>query len=480
MCTIASLAQNNPGRRESLSLSTRTIAPPIGSNGLRRELGLGSTTAAVIGGIIAVGIFLTPAGMAKALGSPFLLLLVWLVIGAMTMSGALCYGELAARFPRAGGAYVYLKESYGPRLAFLFGWMCLLVMDPAITASLATGLAGYFGYIVPLPPVAIRLVGVTVICGLALMNILSIRASAAFLRWTTWLKLGLLGFLTLWAVAFRLGSWSNFQPFFAQREGSMPLAPALAVGVVGAFFSFGGWWDVGKIAGEVKDPGRTLPRALLFGMLVVTFVYIMVSAVFLYLVPLNKVTSNETFVAQAGEVLFGLTGGVIFAAIVIICLIGSLSALIMAAPPVYYAMAEDGLFLKAVARTHPRFGTPANAIVIQAIIASFLVMIGTFEQIISYAIFIAVFFLGLTISSLFIFRSRQEAEKSIILTLGYPVTPVVFLVLVALMLVLVGGRSPRQALLGVLVVLAGLPVYEIFRRRLVSTPPRDLAFSEEV
>ena len=159
------------------------------TEGLRRQLGLASTTAAVIGGIIAVGIFLTPAGMAKALGSPMWLLVVWIAVGATTLSGALCYGELAGRFPRAGGAYVYLRESYGPRTAFLFGWMCLLVMDPAVTASLATGLGGYFAYIVPLPPVLIKLVGAGVIWALCLLNILSIRFSAGFIRWTTWLKL---------------------------------------------------------------------------------------------------------------------------------------------------------------------------------------------------------------------------------------------------------------------------------------------------
>jgi APA family basic amino acid/polyamine antiporter len=468
-----------PYREGKISITT-IVAPP----GLQRQLGLGSTTAAVIGGIIAVGIFLTPAGMAKALGSPFWLLLVWLVVGAMTMSGALCYGELAGRFPRAGGAYVYLLESYGPRIAFLFGWMCLLVMDPAVTASLSTGLAGYFAYIVPLPPLAIKFVGVAVICGLCLMNIVSIRVSAAFLRWTTWLKLGLLGFLTIWAFAFRLGSWSNFTPFVAQHPGSLPLAPALGVGVVGAFFSFGGWWDVGKIAGEVRDPGRTLPRALLFGMLVVTVVYVVVSAVFLYLVPLGKVTSDETFVAQAGEVLFGPTGGIIFAAIVIICLIGSLSALIISAPRVYYAMAQDGLFMKAVAHTHPRFGTPANAIAIQGVIASFLVLIGSFEQIISYAIFIVVLFLGLTVASLFVLRPRHPASESVVLTPGYPLTPVLFLFLVVLVLVLVAGHSPRGALLGVVVVLAGLPVYEVFRRRLAliatdKQAPRDVQLPEE-
>ena len=442
-----------------------TTTDTVSGAGLRRELGLASTTAAVIGGIIAVGIFLTPAGMAKALGSPFWLLLVWLVVGAMTLSGGLCYGELAGRFPSAGGGYIYLRECFGPRLAFLFGWMCLLVMDPAVTASLATGLAGYFNYIVPLHPLLSKLVGVGVIWGLCLLNILSIRGMAGFIRWSTWLKLGLLGFLTIWAFTFRLGSWSNFVPIVAQHPGSLPLAPALGVGVVGAFFSFGGWWDVGKIAGEVRDPGRTLPRALLLGMLAVTAVYIIVSAVFLYLVPLDKVTSDQTFVAQAGAVLFGPTGGVVFAGIVIICLVGSLAALIMSAPRVYYAMANDELFFPAVARTHPRFGTPANAIVIQGSIASLLVLVGSFEQIISYALFIVVLFLGITVSGLFILRSRQQAGASVALTPGYPITPLAFLILVALMLFLVGAHSPRGAMMGVLVVSAGLPVYEIFRRR---------------
>jgi APA family basic amino acid/polyamine antiporter len=236
-----------------------------------------------------------------------------------------------------------------------------------------------------LPPLLIKLVGAAVIWALCLLNILSIRFSAGFIRRTTWLKLALLGFLTVWAFAFHLGSWSNFVPFVAQRPGSLPLAPALGVGVVGAFFSFGGWWDVGKIAGEVRDPGRRLPRTLLFGMLAVTAVYIVISAVFLYLVPLDKVTSDQTLVAQAGEVLFGPTGGVVFSAIVIVCLVGSLAALIISAPRVYYAMANDGLFFPAVAQTHPRFGTPANAIVIQGAISSFLVFMGSFEQIISYA-----------------------------------------------------------------------------------------------
>jgi len=440
--------------------STQSDASP-----LRRELGLASTTAAIIGGIVAVGIFLTPAGMAKALGSPFWLFVVWLVVGTMTLSGALCFGELAGRFPRAGGAYVYLRESFGPRLAFLYGWMCLLVMDPAVAASFAAGIGSYLGYIVHWPPLVMKFLGVSLIWMLCLLNILSIRLSAGFLRWMTWLKLGLLAFLTLWALAFRLGTWSNFTPFIAQRTGSMALAPALGVGVIGAFFSFAGWWDIGKIAGEIREPGKTLPRALLLGVIAVTLVYITVSAVFVYLVPVEKVTSDQTFVAQAGEVLFGPTGGVVFSLIVIICILSSLAALIMWAPRVYYAMANDGLFLKAVAQTHPRFGTPANAIAIHGFIASILVFAGNFEQIISYALFIVILFLGITVSGLFVVRSRQDVAESVVLTPWYPVTPIVFLALVLLVLSLVALRFRGGALLGVVVVLAGWPVYNVLQTR---------------
>src|SRR5204862_1915012 len=257
-------------------------------------------------------------------------------------------------------------------VAFLYGWMCLLVLDPGLTAALATGLASYAAFIIPLSALWSKVVAILVIWALFILNIFSIQISAAILRWSTWLKLGLLAFLVVWGLSLRLGNWSNFAPFVAQRPGSLPLGPALGAAMVGAFFSFGGWWDVSKIAGEVRDPGRNLPRAMLLGVLVVTAIYILVSIAFLYVVPLGRVTSDQTFVAQAGAILFGRAGGVVFAAIVVVCVLSSLAALIMSAPRVYYAMAQDGLFLKAVARTHPRFGTPANAIFIQGLVASVL------------------------------------------------------------------------------------------------------------
>jgi basic amino acid/polyamine antiporter, APA family len=429
------------------------------AEGLRRQLGLGSAAAAVAGEAIAVGIFLTPAGMAKSLGSPFWLLVVWLAVGAMTLSGALCYGELAGRFPRAGGAYVYLHESFGPRTAFLYGWMSLLVLDPGLTAALATGIAAYASYIFRWSPLTLKFAAVVAICIVAGMNIFSTRISAGVLRWLTWLKFAVLATITLWALAFHLGSWSNFVPFVAQRHGALPLGPALATAVVAAFFSFGGWWDATKIAGEVRDPGRTLPRALVLGVVAVTAVYVVISAVFIYLVPIEKVGSDSTFVAQAGAVLFGPPGAIIFAAIVILCVTGSLAAFMISAPRVYYAMANDGLFLKSVAKAHPRFGTPARAVAIQATIACVLVALGTFDQIVAYFLFPVIIFLGLAVGALFVLRHRPQQSENVILTPGYPVTPIAFLFLVATMLVLLAVHSPREAALGSLVVLAGWPVY---------------------
>jgi basic amino acid/polyamine antiporter, APA family len=435
------------------------------AEGLRRQLGLGSAAAAVAGEAIGVGIFLTPAAMAKSLGSPFWLLAVWLGMGAMTISGALCFGELAGRFPRPGGSYVYLQQTFGPRVAFLYGWMCLLVLDPGLTAALAAGIAGYAAYIFHWSPLAIKLAALSCIWLLCLLNVVSTRMSAGFLRSITWLKFGVLILLTVWAIAFHRGDWANFAPFVARRAGSLPLGPALGGGMVAAFFSFGGWWDLSKIAGEVRDPGRTVPRAMALGVLAVTAAYVLISAVFVYLIPLNRVTSDETFVAQAGEVLFGPAGGVILAAIVIVCVVGSMAALIMSAPRVYFAMAQDGLFLPAVARISSRFGTPALAVVILGAVSSVLVLLGTFQQIISYFVFAAVLFLALTVAGLFVVRARRDSPGVALLTPGYPFTPVLFLVLVLLLLVLLVAHGPLQPLLGCAVVLAGLPVYSAFTRK---------------
>jgi len=436
---------------------------------LRRQLGRLAVTALVVGEVVGIGIFLTPAGMARSLGSPFWLLIVWLLMGVMALSGALCYGELAARTPEAGGGYVYLREAYGPGVAFLYGWKCMLVMDPGITAALAVGLASYVGYALGLAGASLKLIAIATILVLAVVNVVGLKFGSGLMQWLTALKLGALGLIAVLALVMQAGKWSNFMPFVTQRAGSDALPGALAPALVGAFFAFGGWWEISKLAGEARDPARTVPRALAIGVAIITAIYILTSAVFLYLVPLNRVTSGETFAAQAGEALFGDAGGKVFALIVIVAVLGSLLGLLMALPRVYYAMASDGVFFKAIATVHPRFGTPARAIAIQATIASLYVALGTFNQIIGYFIFVTVLFVGLTVAGLF--RIRRRSPASVYRTWGYPLTPALFLVLVVVLLVLLAGHNPLQAGLGVAIVALGAPVYVfLFRRPLTLKP----------
>ena len=438
----------NLSRVSTTPASTRSQISPATVE-LRRQLGLGAATAAVAGEAIAVGIFLTPASMARMLGSPALVFLIWAAMGITAVFGALCYGNLASRFPAAGGTYIYLREAYGRMPAFLYGWMSLLVMDPGLTAALAVGLTSYVAYMVPGGGWQGRVLAVTLVCLLALVNILNARAGAALLQVTTWLKISILALLPLWAIVFHAGRISNLLPFVTRRPGSPQLVQAVAGATMAAFFSFGGWWDASKLAGEVRDPRRTLPRAFILGVGAVTLVYMLVSAAFLYVVPLESVTSDQTFVSQFGNALFRHLGAQVLAAIVVLCVLGSLSALIMAAPRAYFAMAQDGLFLKSIGRPNARFRTPERAIVIQAVLASVFILVGNFETIIGYFMFPTLIFLGLTVASIF----KQVNEP------GRFTAASVFILFILGVLLLIVIRAPLPATLGTGIVLLGIPVW---------------------
>jgi APA family basic amino acid/polyamine antiporter len=401
--------------------------------------------------------------MVRSVGSPIWLLLVWVIIGAGAIGGAICFGSLAARFPEAGGPYVYLKEAYGARVAFLYGWLAMLVTDPGITAAVAVGLASYVGYLIPLSPWGLKGVAVASIWLLAAINIRGVALGSGVIRTLAALKLGMLGFLVIWGLGLGRGDWSNLIPLVAQRPGSEPLLGGLIGALIAAFFSLGGWWDVSKVAGEIRDPGRTLPRALLLGVGLVTIVYILITMVFLYLVPPERIDSREAFAALAGEALFGREGGVVFTLIVIVTVLGSLAALLMAMPRVYFAMARDGLFFQAMAALHPRYQTPARAITIQAVLGTTLALIGTFDEILAYFIIPTVLFVILTVAAVFVLpRNRTGATGAGALVVAwYPVPPLLFLISTSLVLALMIIGKPRESLIGLGVVLLGLPVYHI-------------------
>lgn len=434
---------------------------------LERRLGFVATTALVVSNTIAVGIFLTPGEINRLLASPFWILTVWIATGMMAVCGALCYGALASRRPEAGGGYVYLREAYGPRVAFLYGWKCFLVMDPGITAALVAGLIGYARVLIPLDDFSGRLLGVGAIAFLAVMNTLGVGVGVRLMGTLTGLKLALLAVVIAGGFASVTGSWDHFTPFVAQRMPPAPLAAGLAGAFVSAFFSFGGWWEVTKVAGEVRDGARTLPRALAAGLTLVTLAYAATSVAFLYAIPLDAMRTGDAFAAQLGELLFGRAGGVTLAAIVIVSVLGTLSAFMMVTPRLYVAMARDGLFPAWAAAIHPRFGTPGRAIAVQATLASVLVLLGTFQTIVAYFIFITVAFIGLTAASVFVVRRRGRAANAAgtesLHVPGFPLTPMVFLVFVVMLLGLLLMNSPREALIGAAIAAAGLPVYGFIR-----------------
>lgn len=427
---------------------------------LVRQLRLPAATALVVGQVIAVGIFLTPGTILRTIASPLGVLVLWAVMGTMAVCGALCYGALAARYPQAGGGYVYLREVYGPRVAFLYGWKCLLVMDPGITAALAMGFAAYLAYVVPMSDLVMRATAIGAIATFAVLHVRGVGIGMRVLASLALLKILLVLGLTVAALVSPAASSAHFTPFAGRAAGAPPLLGAVAGAFVAAFFSFGGWWEVTRIAGEVRDPARTLPRALTLGLVIVTGAYAAATMAFLAVIPPGRVADGQAIVGQVGEAVLGDGGGRIVALIVIVCVLGSLGAMQMLAPRLYVAMARDGLFPAAAAAIHPRLGTPARAIGLQAGLASGLVAIGTFESIVAYFVFVTVAFLAATVAAVFVLRRRDTTFT----VPGHPWTALVFLALVIVLLVLLGVSAPRQALLGGLVVGAALPVYHYYRR----------------
>jgi APA family basic amino acid/polyamine antiporter len=429
----------------------------------RRQFGLPAAIAIVVGESIALGIFLTPATMAKSLGSPLLLGLVWMAMSLMAISGALCYAELAIRYPESGGEYVYLRAGYGDRIAFLYGWMCSIVMYPGVAAALAVGASAYVAQVLPLDAQGMAFVPAGILCIFGIVNFLGTRLSGSLMTFVNILKLFILVALVGWAVVSGHAHLSNLMPLATRRPGSEALIPAIAGALVAAFFSFGGWWEASKIAGEVRNPRRTLPLAFLCGVGLVTFTYILISAAFLAVLPIDRLTSNTAFVAQFGEVLFGAAGAKLLSVCVLLCVFGGMAALTMASPRVTRAMAQTGAFFPALAKLHPRFGTPANAILLQTCLSLAVLFLGAFDRVLAYIIFSAVLFLALAASTLF--RMPDPVRGW-----WFPWAPVLFIAFCTIVGLLILLHSPLPAMIGVVIVLCGWPVHQFLTSRQVASP----------
>jgi APA family basic amino acid/polyamine antiporter len=287
------------------------------------------------------------------------------------------------------------------------------------------------------------------------------RLAASTLVLVTGLKLGLLAVIVVWGFAAGGVEWSRVLPSFARPADAAPLVAALAGGFVSAFFSYGGWWEAARMAGEVRDPQRTLPRAFVLGIAIVTVVYVLTSAVFLGLVASAGTRDADAFAARVGERLFGPAGGIVLALGVVVSVVGSLGAVMLLSPRLYVALAQDGLFPARFSRLHPRFGTPATAIALQAGLAVVLVLVGTFSEIVAYFVFVTVAFIAASVAALYRLPPSSQGFRTPLRA----VTPAVFVALSLLLLALLAAGRPKQAFLGVAVVALGAPFYVLLRRR---------------
>ena len=426
-----------------------------------RQMGVLAATAVVTGEAISLGIFLTPAAMAKSLGSPALLAAVWCGIAVLTLAGALCFTELAVRNPHDGGEYLYLRRGFGRRVAFLYGWMAAMVMYPGVAAALSVGTVPYLRAIAPWPADVIALLPALILLGLGALNYFGTRLSTGVMTTLNWLKVPVLLALVGWALICILRSghapFANLAPIAVRRAGSDPLIGAISGAAISAFFCFGGWWEAGKIAGQVRNPERTLPIAFSGGVLIVTAIYLLLSFAFVAVVPMQQIQTNTAFVAQFGQALFGAAGGLVLSVCVVVCVLGGLMVLSMAVPRVTYALARDQAdegqagALAVFGRLHPRFGTPANAVLLQTGAALVILTLGAFEKILAFMIFSAVVFLALTVATLF--RVITPVRRW-----WFPLAPIVFLAGSGLLAVMLLMHNPVPSLLGAAVVMAGLPV----------------------
>ena len=356
-----------------------------------------------------------------------------------------------------------MQEGWGEGIAFLYGWQSLLVMDPGVTAALATGLSEYVVLLWPAVAGKERWLAIGVIWTLAIVSMAGLRLSARLLGIITAVKL--LAFVAVVVVAFaaETGSWSHFEPVVGRQASTVPLGEAIALGLVSVFFSFGGFWEASRMAGEVRDVTRTLPLALAIGVTCVTVVYVATTMAFVYVVPPQQVTSASEFARHAGEAMLGRNGPAVLASIVVLSVAVSILALLITAPRLYVAMSRDGLFPASLASVNPVTQSPARATAFLALLASVFVSVGTFQQIVAFFMCTTLGFIALAAAALVVVRKRAPGGTSFHAP-GYPLTTVLFVLLILSVVTLVGINQPLQATAGFVIVLLGLPVRHLFAR----------------
>ncbi len=437
---------------------------------LLRTLRLRDLALLIVGAVIGSGIFLVPAQVLRQVhGSTGLATLVWLGGGVLVLLGALTYGELATMKPSAGGIYVYVRDGFGRFPAFLYGWSMFLAISSGAVSALAVAFSTYLGAVIRLGPVASKLVALASIAAVTLVNVLGTRKSSDLQNWTTLIKVLLLVGIT--AVLLILGRHSAevASSLWPPRERG-GVASGFGLAMVTALWAYEGWQFVTYSAGEAIDPRRDFPRALFWGALFLTVLYVV--ADFGYLVALGPqaAASSEVIAAAAMQATVGPWAAKLVALTILISVFSGMNSVVLTAPRVFYAMACDGLFFKKLAEVHPRFRTPATAVIALGVWSAALAMMGSFQKLIGYAMFVAWIFYGLGGASVFPLRSREPDVERPFRVPGYPWTPMVFVGSAFALVVNVIVATPWDAAKGLAIVALGCPVYWLLFRHRAKAP----------
>ena len=428
---------------------------------LRRAIRLPHATALVVGTIIGASIFVQPSEVTARVPSVAGVLLVWVAAGTLTLIGALVTAELASTFSRTGGVYVYLSEAFGPSVGFLWGWAMFWSMHSGIIAVSAVVFARYAGYLVPLSDAGSKATAIGVILLLSLVNYLGVKQGSRLQAAFTAGKL--LAVAIIVGLGFALGS--RVPAHFVGSATPHPISTAdFLTALVAGLFAFGGWHMVTYSSEETENPRRTIPRALLFGTLTVTAAYLAMNAVYLYVLPLDRVASSTRVAADLADTLLGFGGGGAISGIVMFSTFGALAGIILAGPRVYLAMARDGLLFPWLGAIHPRFQTPHRAILLQALWSSILVATGTFRALFTRVVYTEWIFFGMMTIGLVLLRRRPGLARGYSVP-GYPLLPAIFALAAFAVVVNRMLANPGETLTGLALVLAGVPVYFFWGRK---------------
>ena len=418
----------------------------------------------VVGTIIGASIFVQPSEVTGQVPTTLGIFAVWLVAGVLTLFGALVCAELASSYPEAGGVYVYLREAFSPALGFLWGWAMFWTMHSGIIAAIAVVCARYLGYLVELGDVGQKSVAVVTILILSAVNYLGVKHGSVLQTVITVGKLGAIGAIIVLGFAFGGEAHSVAVSRAATSEIGSFGAGDFALALVAGLFAFGGWHMVTYNAEETKEPRTTLPRALVIGTLVVTACYVLLNAVYLYVLPLETVASSDRVAADAADAVFGRGGGVAMSALVVFSSFGALSGIVLAGPRVYFAMARDGLLFRWLGEVHETYRTPHRAIVLQALWSSVLVLTGSYRALFTRVIYTEWIFFGLMAIGLILLRRRPDVSRDYEIW-GYPWVPGIFALSAFAIVANQVASQPVQSLTGLALVLVGLPVYLIWARK---------------